>query len=117
MNKYKALKIKGKRIDEHRLVMEQHLGRKLARLEIVHHKDGNCRNNVIENLELMSLSEHSRMHMSGKSMNHLKRPIKHGTSSGYCRGCRCTSCKAHQSKRMRIYFAKVKGETNRKAVG
>lgn len=62
MYKYKAKKVNGKRIDEHRLIMEQHLGRKLERNEVVHHIDGDKRNNDINNLELMTLSEHSRMH-------------------------------------------------------
>lgn len=60
---YKAKKVNGIKRDEHRLVMEQYLGRKLKRTEVVHHKDGNKLNNAIENLELMSLSDHSRMHM------------------------------------------------------
>lgn len=45
--------------------MEQHLGRKLTRKEVVHHIDGNELNNDLSNLELMSLSKHSKMHMLG----------------------------------------------------
>jgi hypothetical protein len=37
---------------EHRLVMEKKIGRFLGPKEVVHHKDGNPLNNVIENLVL-----------------------------------------------------------------
>ena len=46
----------------HRLIMEQHLGRKLTRGETVHHVDGNKTNNEITNLELMQLGKHSKLH-------------------------------------------------------
>lgn len=62
MTKYKAIKVNGVKYDEHRYIMEQHLGRKLKRDEVVHHKDGNKRNNDLSNLEVMSLSEHAREH-------------------------------------------------------
>ena len=65
MYKYKSLKIDGVRIDEHRLIIERHLGRKLGRHEVVHHKNGNTRDNRIDNLEVMRRSEHSRIHMKG----------------------------------------------------
>ena len=48
---------------QHREIVEKSLGRKLLREEVVHHKDGNKRNNRLNNLEVMSLSEHSRTHM------------------------------------------------------
>lgn len=41
-----------KYILEHRWIMEQHLGRYLEPTEVVHHRDGNPRNNAIENLHL-----------------------------------------------------------------
>ena len=44
---------------EHRLVMEQHLGRKLLPDEHVHHVDGDTLHNEISNLQLISPGEHA----------------------------------------------------------
>lgn len=54
---YRVMHLKGRYHLEHRLVMEQHLGRKLLPKENVHHKDGDRLNNDISNLELWSTSQ------------------------------------------------------------
>lgn len=62
MNKYKAIKVNGKKVDEHRYLMELHLGRKLKRTELVHHINGDKSDNRIENLQLMSVKQHIKEH-------------------------------------------------------
>lgn len=47
---------------EHRVVMEQKLGRTLSSDEIVHHIDGNKKNNYPDNLELTDRSKHAKHH-------------------------------------------------------
>ena len=62
--KYICVKIDGKSryYLEHRWIMEQHIGRRLTTDEVVHHLNENKLDNRIENLEILSREEHSRMH-------------------------------------------------------
>jgi len=59
--------VSGKEIPEHKYIMEQHLGRSLKKNEIVHHKNKNRLDNRIKNLELMTYSQHTSFHNTGKS--------------------------------------------------
>ena len=59
---YISIYISGKRMYEHRHVMEQFLKRKLNVREHVHHINHNKEDNRIENLELIDIQDHSRLH-------------------------------------------------------
>ncbi len=65
---YKAKKVNGKRIDEHRLIAIQYWGEEACKGMDVHHKNGNKLDNSIENLELIPRSIHSKMHMIGRTL-------------------------------------------------
>lgn len=47
-----------------RLTMEKKLKRKLTSSEIIHHIDGDCSNNNLDNLLLTNRSEHIKIHLS-----------------------------------------------------
>jgi hypothetical protein len=49
---------------EHRVVLEQHLGRRLRSSEIVHHRDEDKQNNSLANFEILTRAEHGRRHGS-----------------------------------------------------
>lgn len=49
-------------IKEHRLVMSSHLGRPLTPKETIHHINGIKTDNRIDNLEIVTASEHNKIH-------------------------------------------------------
>lgn len=59
---YIVMAIKKKNYFGHRLAMENYLGRKLTKNEIVHHINENKSDNRIENLQVMTRSEHMSLH-------------------------------------------------------
>lgn len=55
-------------IREHIMVMENHLGRKLKKGEIVHHIDGDKTNNDIDNLDICTVQEHNACHANSEEV-------------------------------------------------
>ena len=54
----------------HRQVMSQALGRPLTREEHIHHINGNCLDNRLKNLMLVSNSEHAKIHSDSSKQAH-----------------------------------------------
>lgn len=55
-------------IREHIFIMECHLKRGLKKGEVVHHIDGNKKNNALENLYLTSVAEHNKLHAESENI-------------------------------------------------
>jgi len=67
---YKVITVNGRRIREHRHVMEQVLGRELTPDEIVHHIDEDKSNNDPSNLKVINRSSHPKEHSTFRNETH-----------------------------------------------
>lgn len=130
---YRRVCVNGKPMLEHRYLMEKHLGRVLDAEEVVHHRDGNRANNVIENLELLPsqcahMQEHrksftSETHRECTRCGQIKprtefypsRRAKPGQDQhhGHCKECQCASKRVAYEKRPRTdsHIVSAFGET------
>lgn len=59
---YYKISVNGTDMKYHRYVVEKHIGRILTEDEIVHHINHNKLDNRIENLQVMTRSEHMKLH-------------------------------------------------------
>lgn len=75
----------GIKVLQHRYVVEQYIGRKLFNCEHIHHKNGIKTDNRIENLQILSIQEHNKIHYPKGSkfgINSEKRIKSHNIKSG-----------------------------------
>lgn len=64
---------------QHRIIMEEYIKRPLLRSEIIHHLNGNPSDNRIENLKIMTQSEHAKQDYALRQINKLGQLIKYKT--------------------------------------
>lgn len=79
---YSYVKYMGKH--QHRAVIEAAIGRKLRSDEVVHHIDGNKKNNDLSNLEVMSQAEHARRHAMERPRCQVEKCKAFQHCNGFC---------------------------------
>jgi hypothetical protein len=69
---YRIIRVDGKPVREHRHIMEKHIGKPLDPNCHIHHINGDRLDNRIENLTILTPSEHSKLHWSDPEMRKLQ---------------------------------------------
>jgi len=87
MYRYRALKRNGRRIDEHRLLAG---AADSGPDTVVHHRDNDPRNNAIDNLAILSRSEHAILHGLGIQIRPTNIFAPDGSGLAECRACHRT---------------------------
>lgn len=72
----------------HRLIYEDYHKVTLLKTTHIHHLDGNPLNNDINNLQMLTASEHSKLHSKNRTLNSLVKQSKTRNTSGYFRVCK-----------------------------
>lgn len=78
---YKTTYRNGKTDREHRFIAKEILGRELLSNEVVHHIDGNKRNNDPSNLMIVTRAEHAKIH--GRDIDRSKPVIQMDKDGGF----------------------------------
>ncbi|MFH1393987.1 MAG: deoxyhypusine synthase family protein [Candidatus Micrarchaeota archaeon] len=63
----------GKKIPEHRFIVQEMIGRKLAMSEAVHHIDHNTLNNTPDNLDTIDFVDHARYHRFAQTQESIEK--------------------------------------------
>lgn len=95
---------RGKYAYEHIVEFWRREGRLPMPGHVIHHKNENPHDNSWDNLEEMLREAHTAQHQPD-------RPIRHGTHTGYRRGCRCEECKAYHTAEIQQYRLRKKQAT------
>jgi len=73
-NGYRRVRGSGKFRLEHRMIVEEAIGRKLVEGEVVHHINGDRQDNRKENLHVCTASEHRLIHVRQDALNECGNP-------------------------------------------
>lgn len=83
---YPKIRINGSYKRMHRVVMEEHLGRPLSPEEHVHHINGDKTDNRLENLQVVTNSQHRKVHAPPKLICSACKQ-KQAVAKGFCKSC------------------------------